>query len=211
MVSFDGLHNRDFDCSDIVLSIGRELSATLLGLSQIGLDPSSEELERDTHTHTPNQLSFCLYSSSALGLTMQTGSNLFWSQCHIASSNINRLDWTAFCLLNTVCGMLCATFPFPLKKPILNLNALMSLCSVAFGLELSHTHISIDGASVLWTLPGFQSQVLLVIWIIPFISDFLPHLFSLLWLSCSLSLACPSPPPSLTLCWSRLLNSMLLW
>lgn len=71
MVSFDGLHNRVCDCRDVVLSIGRELSATLLGLSQIGLDPSSEELERHTHSKpalllSPQQLCFGSYNANRI-------------------------------------------------------------------------------------------------------------------------------------------------
>lgn len=66
-------------------------------------------------THTVYQLPFslpsCLWSSSVLGLTMQTGCNLFRSRCHIASLNINRHDCTALCLLNNVCWWMCLASP----------------------------------------------------------------------------------------------------
>lgn len=193
-------------------------------------------------THTSHRLSFhlsfCLWGSSVLGLTMQTGCNLFWSRCHIASSNINRLDCTALCLLNNVCWIICAAlshffFLIHQEKDTKRSAYFLSSCCFYSCVCVSvwehlchrgHTHKSIDRALAHWSVCVSvwvsQSTLMPVIWNIPphFCLFSFPSLSSLPSLCFALSasfslylLPAPLPFPPLALCWSRLWNSMLLW
>lgn len=162
-----------------------------------------------THTHTPFLLPclfFCLWG------------NLFWSRCHIASSNINRLDCTALCLLNNVCWIMCAASSYPRvcfkTHHTKTLRKGNTSCALGNGCRLVFihvylwacvcvcvtqsicvavvTHLSIDKALARSSFcPGLRVNTPLVSWNICLISaSFFP-------ISAPFSLCLPPPPPSL--------------